>query len=158
MKYEFTDSQKRETTAQRKLGIRKGKCHLCEERRPKELMRRGCRIICYECQALLDGKRATEGHHVMGKANDPYLTGNVPTNDHRELSDRQVDWPDDTLRNPRASPLRKAAAAIRGWLDILWLIMEHAVGWIPEFLEWLDDQLNEREGPDWHLKWGWNQA
>jgi hypothetical protein len=122
-------------------------------------MNRNGRLICYECDARNNGKAETEKHHPCGRANDPSFTVAIPTNDHRVLSvDRQVDWPDDTLRNPGASPLRKASASIRSWLDVLWLLIEHAIGWIPNFLEWLDDQLVERIGSTWATDWGWEQS
>ena len=55
----------------------------------------------------------------------------------------------ETLRNPDGSPLLRAAAALRGWLDLLWLIMVRAVGWIPVFLEQLDAHLRQRLGERW---------
>jgi hypothetical protein len=73
----------------------------------------------------------------------------MPGNDHRIVSDNQHDWPLDTLRNPDGSPLLRAAASIRGWLDILRLIIERTVGWVPAFLEALDAWLRESLGERW---------
>jgi hypothetical protein len=61
----------------------------------------------------------------------------------------QHDWPTGTLRNPDGSQLLQAAAAVRGWMDILVLILERTIGWIPRFLEALDAWLCERLGPTW---------
>lgn len=61
----------------------------------------------------------------------------------------QRDWPVRTLRNPHGSPLLAAAAAMRGWLDVLRLILERTVGYIPAFLEELDKKLCERLGNRW---------
>jgi hypothetical protein len=73
----------------------------------------------------------------------------VPGNDHRILSDYQHEWPLGTLRNPDGSPLLRAAASIRGWLDILRLIIERTVGWVPALLEMLDAWLRELVGEHW---------
>jgi uncharacterized Zn finger protein (UPF0148 family) len=163
MKYEFSEAQKRETAAQRRLGGEAGTgrrrvCHICGEARPRSLMRKNGRVICYECQARIEGRKPTEAHHVMGKSNDPCLTVEVPANDHQQLTDRWEDAPPETRENPYGSPLRKASGAIRCWLDILWVIIHQAVGWVPEFLEWLDDELNSRIGFDWYLQWEWKPA
>jgi hypothetical protein len=40
-------------------------------------------------------------------------------------------WPRETLQNPDAGPLLIAAAALRGWLDVLVHIIKHTLGWIP---------------------------
>jgi hypothetical protein len=64
-------------------------------------------------------------------------------------------WDRDTLRDPDASPLLRAAAAIRAWMDILCLIIERTVGWVPACLESLDAYLREVLGPEWWEEWGW---
>jgi len=61
----------------------------------------------------------------------------------------QRDWPEHTLRNPDGSPLLAAAAAIRGWLDVLWLVMQRTVGHIPVLLESLDEGLRTTYGDRW---------
>ena len=43
------------------------------------------------------------------------------------------------------------AAAIRAWIDVMQHIIYRTVGWIPDFLEQLDDWLLERLGPSWWL-------
>lgn len=68
----------------------------------------------------------------------------------------QRDWPERTLRNPDGSPLLRAAGAIRGWLDVLRVIIDRAVGWIPPFLEWLDERLRAVHGNRWWLAPGWD--
>ena len=105
-------------------------------------------IRCYGCRTRDAGRSDTEQHHVAGRHNLG-TTVPVPNNDHRILSDLQQDWPESTLRNPDGSPLLQAAAAIRGWLDVLVLILERAVGWIPRFLEALDAWLCTRIGGVW---------
>jgi hypothetical protein len=105
-------------------------------------------LSCYECQAKRQGRTLIEQHHPAGRNNDEF-TVPIPANDHRILSDRQIDWPLDTLRNPNASPLRAAAATLRGWLDILAELIKRILGWVPEFLEDLDDFLLERLGSGW---------
>jgi len=95
-----------------------------------------------------------EAHHLAGRHNSE-ITVLIPANDHRILSDAQCDWGDETLRNPDRSPLLKAAAALRGWLDVLTLIIERTVGWIPAFLEWLDAALRREHGDHWWHVLGW---
>jgi len=106
-------------------------------------------VRCYEHQAVSVGRDWVEDHHLLGRANDPATTARVPGNDHRVLSDLQHEWPRETLRNLEASPLIRAAAAIRGWLDVLWVILTRAVAWVPAFLERLDAVLTERHGTGW---------
>jgi hypothetical protein len=105
-------------------------------------------IQCYACAARDAGQGVTEAHHLAGQHNRPE-TVPIPNNEHRILSDMQQDWPTATLRNPHGSPLLQAAAAIRGWLDVLVLILERTVGWVPALLEALDAWLCARLGTAW---------
>jgi hypothetical protein len=122
------------------------KCASCEETDPRCLRRVGDVVLCSECENTQTGRARVERHHVAGQHNLPD-TVPIPGNDHRVLSDAQVNWPKETLRNPDGSPVLKAAAALRGWLDVLRLIIDRTVGWIPEFLERLDAWLREHVGP-----------
>jgi hypothetical protein len=137
----------------RRLGTREPRCANCGENDPATLT--GCApdIICYECQAKASERSPIEQHHPAGRNNDP-VTFPVPGNDHRILSDLQKDWPQETLRNPTDSPLRKAAATMRGFLDLLKLLIERVFGWIPDFLESLDNKLTEHIGAIWWEKLG----
>lgn len=134
---------RRETQRQR-LGDN-ASCAHCGEKDPVCLTKKGETIVCYECQKADAGKATVEKHHVAGQHNLPD-TVPIPANDHRVLSDMQYEWPTETLRNPDESPLLRASATIRGWLDVLRLIIERTVGWIPDFLERLDDWLREKLG------------
>lgn len=120
----------------------------CGEADARCLISTGDGVTCYACQAATAGRSDTEHHHVAGRHNLEMAVP-IPNNEHRILSDRQQDWPTGTVRNPNRSPLLQAAAAIRGWMDILVLILECAIGWIPGFLEALEAWLCERLGPDW---------
>lgn len=142
----------------RQLGTRHPLCIRpgCGETDPFALTGRKPVITCYEHQLIDLGRSPYEAHHVAGRHNSD-VTADVPGNDHRILSEFQSAWPEDTLRNPNQSPLVAAAAAIRGWLDVLRIIIERSVGWIPEFLEWLDSELVSRYGSDWWVRFGWNQ-
>jgi hypothetical protein len=97
---------------------------------------------------LAKGKSAHEDHHPAGVANSP-LKVRTPGNDHRRLSDRQRDWPEETLGNPDSSPLLKIAAMIRGWVDYLRLLLERGIARIPPALEWLDQLLRQSIGERW---------
>lgn len=141
----------------RRLGIRTPVCAWpgCGERNPFTLIGRHPDISCYEHYSLRTGRRPYESHHVAGKANSD-ATADVPGNDHRILSELQRFWPEDTLRNAEHSPLLKAAAAIRGWCDVLLVIIDRGVGWIPGFLEWLHLALVDHHGPNWWKQLGWD--
>jgi hypothetical protein len=132
----------------RRMGTREPKCANCGENDPATLTGRAPDIICYECQAKASNRSPIERHHPAGQNNDPF-TVPIPGNDHRILSDLQKDWPQDTLRNPTGSPLRKAAATMRGFLDLLMLLIERIFGWIPDFLESLDAKLIGHFGAIW---------
>lgn len=140
----------REEQQYRRLGTRKPSCNVCEEREPAALTGTDPNIVCYECLALKKGKSTVEQHHMAGQHNDSF-TVPIPANEHRILSDMQRDWPNGTLRNPDCSPLRQAAATIRGWLDILRLMIERVLGWIPAYLEQLDDILTGKLGNQYWL-------
>lgn len=134
----------------RQLGTDTPYCHQtgCDETFPLALTGVEPEIYCYEHDLLRRGLPWREEHHPAGQRNDPQTLA-TPANDHRVLSDLQLAWSRETLRNPDGSPLLCATAAIRGWLDVLWLIMIRSVGWVPEFLEGLDAWLRQRVGPRW---------
>ncbi len=119
----------------------------CGETDPRCLTNTPDGVRCYGCQVEQRGRSSTEAHHPAGRHN-LITTVRIPANEHRILSARQQSWPTATLRNPDGSPLLQAAAAIRGWMDVLALILERTVSWIPHFLEaldtWLRDRIDER--------------
>jgi hypothetical protein len=137
----------------RRLRARTPECTKCGESDPSALTGVAPEIICYECQAKASNRSPIERHHPAGRNNDPF-TVPIPGNDHRILSDLQNDWPPETLRNPTGSPLRKAAATMRGFLDTLRLLIERLFGWIPDFLETLDAKLTEYFGASWWVALG----
>jgi hypothetical protein len=138
----------------RQLGTDTPACSACGETDPFALTGTAPNLRCYECHARAAGRAPVEHHHVGGRHNDPADVVPVPGNDHRVLSDAQAQWPVDTLRNPDASPLLKAAAAIRGWTDVLRVILERTVAWVPPFLEALDAHLRETLGEAWWRHFG----
>lgn len=142
----------------RKLGTRSPVCAVdgCDQTNPFALTGTHPRILCYEHQAELNNRPWLEAHHPMGRANDPE-TLLLPGNDHRVLSARQRQWPQETLRNPDGSPLLKAAAALRGWLDVLWLIITVTLGWVPDLLEQLDAWLRAVLGDRWWDGFNWRR-
>jgi hypothetical protein len=132
------------------LGTRTPRCAVpgCTETDPLALTGIAPAILCYEHRQLADGKAWVEQDHRSGQHNHPATVG-IPANDHRILSAMQQSWPRDTLRNPDGSPLLKAAASVRGWLDLLRVIVARTVGWVPAFLETLDQWLRDRIGDPW---------
>lgn len=127
------------------------KCQICGERDVLALV---SAKLCYACRMEQDGERASERHHVGGRANSVFAVP-MPANDHRILGDLQQSWPDNTVRNREDSPLLSAAACLRGWLDLLRLVIDRTVSWIPPFLEALDAWLGDRFGGQWwkDLQW-----
>lgn len=132
----------------RQLGTRAPACPGCGETDPLALTGRHPQLRCYECQALARGRPWVEQQHPAGRANHP-ATVPIPGNDHRVVDDHKNDWPRTTLRNPDGSPLLRAAACLRGWLDTLQLILERTLAWIPDFLEELDQWLTHLHGRTW---------
>ncbi len=142
------EREKQRIKRQRVLGSNTPQCRNCDETNPHALTGTAPNIGCYECHATAGERSPVEAHHPAGQHNAPE-TVEVPGNDHRVLSADQQLWPTDTLRNPNGSPLLRAAAAIRGWLDVLRLIIDRTVGWVPAFLESLDKALHGQLGNQW---------
>jgi len=140
----------------RALGTRSPRCSVagCPETDPFALTGAHPKILCREHAADALDKSWTEEHHPDGQHNNPF-TVRVPANDHGALSEDQALWPRETLRNPEGSPLLRAAAALRGWLTILRVLIDRTVGWIPAALETLDQLLTGRLGPGWWDTLGW---
>lgn len=156
MQDELRREQRREVAYER-LGTRQPKCQHCGESDPVALQGSHPDIACYQCSSRQAGKSDSEAHHLAGRHNSPF-TMPLAANGHRVLSDRQRDWPERTLRNPDGSPLLKASATLRGWLDVLWLIVERMVGHIPIFLEDLDERLRQSLGERWWEELGMEGA
>jgi hypothetical protein len=146
---EFAHDQANEAAFER-LGTREPRCSNCLETATAALISTPDGIYCYECFCKRQGRSPVEDHHPAGQHNMPE-TVRIPGNDHRVLSEMQRTWPEETLRNPDGSPLLRMAACVRGWIDVLYLIIERVVGWIPRSLERLDALLTERDGSGW---WG----
>jgi hypothetical protein len=147
----MTKREVRQEKQLQRLGNRKPQCKLCGESDPAALTGTTPNIVCYECQTKKSGKSTIEQHHPAGRNNDSF-TVPIPANDHRILSDRQQDWPEQTLRNPKGDPLLKIAATVRGVMDMFIELIRRTLGWIPEFLEALADFLVEELGNNWWEK------
>jgi hypothetical protein len=139
-----------------RLGSRSPRCRQCGEMRIHTLTGWHPNILCYECAAVAAGRQPIELHHFAGQHNSPDVVA-IPGNDHRIVSHAQnTEWPSETLRNPGGSPALKAAALIRGWLDVLRRIIDR-LDWIAPFLEWVDGQLSHFAGPRWWVRLdGWS--
>jgi len=107
---------RRAATAKRRAGVN-SRCE-CGEQRPLALIPGSSPTICAKCQREREGRSIMDSHHPFGKANDPETTTPTPVNDHRaELSKAQEDWPKRTRENPDGSPLLRAAACVRGFVE-----------------------------------------
>lgn len=136
----------------RLLGTRTPSCRIagCTEDDPFALNGVYPDLLCAEHAAEHVNRSPVEASHTAGRANAPTDTVDLPANDHAVLTHaHQAGWPSETLRNADGSPLLKAAAATRGWLDVLRLIIERTVGWVPGLLEQLDAWLRIRLGEQW---------
>ena len=138
------------------LGSRTPAC-ACGETNPFALTGAHPGITCYECQAVAGGRSRIEAQHVQGRANGPET---VPMlgNDHRVVDAYKITWPEATLRNPDGDPLLRAAGCLRGWLDLLRVVIDRSLGWIPAFLEWLAAKLQEVHGPRWWDGFGYTPS
>jgi hypothetical protein len=139
------------------LGTRRPQCSIdgCREQDPFALTGAAPNIICQEHRLQARGQMLVEKHHVAGAHNDPTAVP-LPANEHAAASAHQQRWPSETLRNPRESPLLRAAAWIRGWLDLLRVVIDRGIGRIPTALERLDLALTEWHGAEWWEVLGWS--
>lgn len=152
---EFAD---RLETKLAELGTRTPQCtsETCDEICPFMLTGADPEIHCYEHELLRLSRPWLEAHHPAGQHNDP-RTVVVPGNDHRILSELQYRWPRETLRNPDGSPLLWAAALVRGWEDVLYVVVVLVAG-VPLLLEQLDEWLRGRVGERWWDEFdGWRK-
>lgn len=91
-------------------------CERCGWVEPTALTRTNGLVLCYECLSIDKGRATVEENHILGKSNDP-ATVTVPGNQHRELSDNQLDWPDGLRSNPERDPLVWLAQGCQGMSD-----------------------------------------
>ncbi len=109
------------------------RCRQCGETAIAALQRDAEGIICYECDRPRRGKRTTEDHHPLGKANDMDTTIGVPGNFHRQLSAMQADWPEVVRNNPTRDPLLWIAAvalAVRDFANVLTVYAQQIADWL----------------------------
>lgn len=134
----------------RELGSRTPICSHpdCDEHDPFTLTGASPDIWCYEHQARAQGREWVEGQHVPGQHNARETLA-MPGNDHRASDEMKLLWPEETLHNPNKSPLIRAAATLRGFLDFLFQLAFRIVAWIPGFLETLDGWLTDTIGESW---------
>lgn len=121
------------------------------EDRPEALLTDRKPVICYECMLILSDLAPIEPDHPAGRHNSD-VTVPVAANDHRAiLSINQYDWPQPTLRNPDGSPLLAAAAALRGFANIVNYLLDQLIMAVALLLEALDIYLRKQLGPKWWL-------
>lgn len=123
-------------------------CSQCGERSLIVLIPGSQPTMCYRCRTVQEGNSGLEAHHIDGQHNNED-TVLLPANEHRLLSELQRDWPVETLLNSDSSPLLKMAAGMRGFLDMLKLLIDRVLGWIPTTLEALDAALRRMHGNYW---------
>lgn len=136
----------RQRTRRRVLG-NDAVCASCGWTDPAALTKGKDGVRCYECQCQARGRSGVEQHHHLGRVVGP-ATIPVPGNIHRDLSDRQYDWPSEIRTNPERDPLLWLAAALLGLRDHLawWL------AWLERIARWfivLSEALAARDGERW---------
>jgi len=137
----------RKAKTQRRVG-RGAACGDCGESRPETLVARSRPKRCYACYQVARGKKASEDHHMAGKANSR-VTVDTPANDHRVLSDAQYDWPLHVAQNTDGSPLLALAAALGGIADFIEKLI---VRWLRQGKQLcidIDEWLREQNGKTW---------
>lgn len=147
---ELSRTLQRQAVAARRVGVG-ARCEECGESRPEALITGSNPKICFECQRRKQGRSVMDAHHVAAEANSP-VTIPVPVNDHRaELSERQNDWPKETLENRDGSPLLAGAGRNRGFIDTERYLAETQLLQNAEMLETLNAFLVEKFGPKWWI-------
>ena len=156
MRYKPKDEDRRREQAYQRLGTRTPRCGApgCGESDWQCLTGRYPHILCYEHDAMAHGRSASEDQHPSGRNNEPAVI-EMAGNDHRFMDSFKLDWPERTLRNPDGSPLLATSASMRSQADWYRLARERVIGRRPEFLEWLDEELTKRIGPQWWVTLGW---
>ena len=141
-------SFERETRAVRRVGNIKCKCG---ESKPLALIPGSNPPIFAACQRKKDGKSPFDNHHPAGRANNPF-TIPINANDHRaDLSPKQYEWPIETWKNPKGSPLRAGAGNVRGYCETDEHCVDRLLIPLAEMLEALDPFLEKRLGPNWWI-------
>ncbi|SRR6266705_3324657 len=153
MTYAPNGREKRLEQDYERLGTRDPKCVLCPETEPSALTGFFPNIYCTEHDAERRGMTAMEQQHPPGRRNSR-TTVVLRKNHHAMWDDYKKEWPEKTLKNPHGSPLRGAAAGVRSVLDWFRALLERILGWVPKFLEQLDEKLEEIHGPYWWNGWG----
>ena len=137
----------RRAKSQRRVG-QGAVCTHCGESRAELLIARSRPKLCMQCYSVRRGKKRTETQHLAGKANSS-LTVEVPTNEHRMLSEAQYEWPPGILENRDGSPVLKAAAVLAGAADFIEDPIVRCIRNVVEFLHTLDVWLREKHGGPW---------
>jgi len=144
-------SFEREVRAARRAGVGNC-CTSCGENRPLALIPGSSPKICAQCQREQRGRSPLDDHHPTGSANDS-TTIPIPVNDHRsQLSPQQYEWPLKTCLNPDGSPVRAAAARVRGYCETNDYLVYSLLTPNAEMLETPDEFLEKRLGHKWWLK------
>jgi hypothetical protein len=141
-------SFEREVRAARRAGV-SNRCTICGENRPLALIPGSSPKLCAQCKREQLGRTPLDDHHPAGNTNDSTVIP-TPVNDHRaRLSPQQYEWPPKTWLNPDGSPIRAAAARVRGYCETNdYLVCSLLIPNV-EMLEILDEFLQKRLGPRW---------
>ena len=134
---------------ERKRGTLGGKaaCEACGETDIRTLQASGGKVLCADCRLELSGSAPVEKNHPAGRRNDSFAV-EMRANEHAVFSDMQNDWPPDTLRNPKRSPLLRLAASHRATRNTLLRQAEVQLEQA-ELIEDLEKFCRRKIGEDW---------
>jgi hypothetical protein len=145
----------------RVLGSADPRCSVagCTEDDPRALTGAEPSVLCAEHAAARDGRSPSEDHHIAGRRNHG-ATAPIPANSHAALTFlQQTAWPAELLRNPKADPLLRAAASIRGSRETAEVINAKIMAPIETDLLQLSKFLREQLGEDWAARFAaWREA
>jgi hypothetical protein len=116
-------------------------------------------VLCAEHAAARDGRSPNEDHHIAGRRNRG-ATALITANSHAALTFlQQTAWPIEVLRNPKADPLLRAAASIRGSRETAEVINAKIMAPTETDLLQLSKFLREQLGEDWVARFeAWREA
>ena len=102
------------------------RCKTCGRTDPLDLLPETKPRVCADCGPVGGPKPSRQEHHPFGDANDP-VTFSFRPSSHRFFTDRQEDWPTETLTNPDGCPTLRRAAALRSFGDTIAFLEERVI-------------------------------
>jgi hypothetical protein len=119
----------------------------CGERDIRRLIARTDGCICQRCDNLRSGRQLVEPHHLGGRHSCD-LTVALGVNEHRVVTDMQIDWGKDRMQNRDGNLLILLANMAQGGIETVIVLLQRALGYV-KTLPALNEDLTELLGPQW---------